>query len=73
MKKLFPVVAIAAFAMMFTPCKKGYTCTCTVTVAGTSTTVTIPLTKTTKKDAQSNCDKAKQTYTTVGSSADCHI
>ena len=73
MKKLFPVVAVAAFAMLFASCKKDYTCTCTITVSGSSSTVTLPFTKTTKSDAQSNCDKAKQTYTTSGSTADCHI
>jgi len=75
MKKMIPVAAMAVFALMFTSCKKDYTCSCTVTVTGQSTTtpVSATFTKTTKSDAQSNCDKMKTTYTTAATTADCHI
>lgn len=55
MKKLFPVVAVALIATMFTSCKKEYTCTCTVTVGGMSTSSSASLGKLTKKDAEAAC------------------
>lgn len=57
MKKLFPVAAVAVLAMMFTSCKKDYTCTCTSTVAGTTTTVSGKTGKMSKKDAKAACEK----------------
>jgi len=74
MKKMIPVAAIAVIALMFTSCKKDYTCTCTVTVTGSAaTTTSTSVGKTTKSDAQSKCDQIKTVYTTPASSADCHI
>lgn len=57
MKKLIPVAAVAALAMMFTSCKKDYTCTCTTTSGGTTIgTTDVALGKQKKKDAETACN-----------------
>lgn len=75
MKKLIPVAALAVFAMMFTSCKKDYTCTCTWTFAGTSQTVTGSLGKTTKSKAQDACNTSQTNYNNMAgyTSVTCHI
>ncbi len=56
MKKLFPVMAIALGAALFTSCKKDYNCTCTTTDNGTVIgTSTVSLGKQKKSDAENAC------------------
>ncbi len=71
MKKLIPVAAVAVLAMMFTSCKKDYTCTCTSTISGTGITTTtadtkIDLGKQKKKDAESACSGRNASSTSMG-------
>ncbi|MBL7692715.1 MAG: hypothetical protein JNM41_14075 [Flavipsychrobacter sp.] len=67
MKKLIPMIAVAALATMFTSCKKDYSCTCTSSASGSTTsTMKYPLGKQKKKDAESAC-KAMNTNVTAGS------
>jgi len=68
MKKLTPLVMIAAFgAMMFASCKKDYTCTCTSSVDGQSLgTTEISLGKQKKKDAKAMCDDKSYETTVMG-------
>jgi len=70
MKKLIPFVAIAALAMMFTSCKKDYTCSCTTTFTGSSPVNSSMKTgKLSKKDAKAMCEKNNGTTTVSGISA----
>jgi hypothetical protein len=70
MKKLIPMIAVAALATMFTSCKKDYTCTCTSTVTGSSAVTTkYPLGKQKKKDAESACNAMNATVSGGGMSA----
>jgi hypothetical protein len=67
MKKLFPIVMIAAMGVLsFASCKKDYKCTCKIheSVAGFTfdTTITSDLGKQKKSDAQKSCDNASSTY-----------
>jgi len=74
MKKLFPVAAVAVLAMMFTSCKKDYTCTCKITSGGTALPdVVLPFTKTTKSKATDACKTAETTYTSAASTAKCSL
>jgi hypothetical protein len=76
MKKLFPLAAIAVFAVMFTSCKKDYTCTCTQTVTGsTPVTTTVSLGKQTKSDADKACSNYNVTSSAGGTSVttSCHL
>ncbi len=74
MKKMPPIAAVAALAMMFASCKKDYTCTCTITTPGaTAETIALPVLKTTKSKAKDVCNAAQTTYTTAGSTASCKI
>ena len=59
MKKLFPVAAVAALALMFTSCKKNYTCECDI--AGTPKTWELGKQK--KKDAEAACKNLQVTST----------
>ena len=53
MKKAFTLIAGIAFvAVLFTSCKKDYTCTCTIT-GGVSSSTTI---NASKKDATTACE-----------------
>lgn len=70
MKKLIPMIAVAALATMFTSCKKEYTCTCTTTVGGVSTSASGKTTKMTKKDAKAACEKST---TTSGITVTCKL
>lgn len=58
MKKITSIAAIALFAVVFTSCKKDYTCECTSKDSNgtvmSSSTVTI---KATKKDAKAACNE----------------
>jgi hypothetical protein len=71
MKKLFPVAAVAALAMMFTSCKKDYKCTCTASYLGTTTSSTVDLGKQKKKDAEAAC--SAKAVTTAGVSYSCKL
>ncbi len=82
MKKLLPVAIISVAGMLFTSCKKDYTCTCTETITSSTmngtTTVTFPLGKQTKSKATSMCNDEQTTAnTSVGNSASdvvtCHL
>ncbi len=65
MKKALTLFAgVALVAMLFTSCKKDYTCTCTV--SGVSTTVTYS--KVSKKDATTSCDASNATFVIAGGS-----
>jgi branched-subunit amino acid transport protein AzlD len=79
MKKLFPIMAIAVVGILFTSCKKDYTCTCTETdnssTPATTATVTFSLGKQTKSKATDMCN-AEQTTVTGGGlsmSVTCHL
>ncbi len=77
MKKLTPLVLVAAFgAMMFTSCKKEYTCECTSTVDGVQMAKTdVSLGKQTKKDAKAACDDKSVESTAFGitSKVECSL
>lgn len=78
MKKLMPVAAIAVFALMFTSCKKDYTCTCTYSGPSVGVTVSdqkFTISKTTKKDAESKCSGYTSTVSFAGTSTgwNCHL
>jgi hypothetical protein len=67
MKKLLPVAIIALTAVMFTSCKKDYTCKCTYTDSGVTTDLGSVTIHDTKSNAKSACN-GKVTGFTVGSS-----
>jgi hypothetical protein len=52
MKKLTLLVAVAAFAIASTSCKKEYACECTTTIFGTSSTATSAYSKLSKSEAK---------------------
>jgi hypothetical protein len=54
MKKFAPIVAVALLGMMFTSCKKSYTCSCKTSAGVASGSYTYPKAK--KSDAQAACD-----------------
>lgn len=59
MKKALTLFAgVAVVAMLFSSCKKDYTCTCTA--SGLSTTATFV--KVSKKDATDACDQLNTTW-----------
>ena len=65
MKKALTLFAgVALVAMLFTSCKKDYTCTCTI--SGVSTPATY--TKVSKKTATDACDALNATWTALGGS-----
>lgn len=66
MKKFIPMTAVAVIALMFTSCKKEYTCTCTSNVGGTTTTASGKTEKMSKKDAKAACEKGNMTSTVAG-------
>lgn len=70
MKKLIPMIAVAALATMFTSCKKEYTCTCSTTIGGVTTSASGKTTKMTKKDAKAACEKST---TTAGITVSCKL
>ncbi|MCW3123861.1 MAG: hypothetical protein JWQ38_3353 [Flavipsychrobacter sp.] len=60
MRKYIFLLFIGLSAMMFTSCKKDYTCTCTVTTGGTTTVAHTYLTgKVKKNDAKKYCDEVQ--------------
>lgn len=65
MRKLFPVAVIALVAVMFTSCKKDYTCSCTYTDPSTNTVIIAPniTIHDTKSHAQSACSALNVNYT----------
>ena len=72
MKKFAPIVAIALLGMMFTSCKKAYTCTCTITSNGVSVTGSgTSQEKMSKKDAKAACDKGDSSAN--GITSECEI
>ncbi len=76
MKNLIPVAAVVVLAMMFTSCKKEYTCTCTTSMTGVpSTTVSGKTDKMSKKDAKSKCEAGNTSTTVAGitTSVNCKI
>ena len=59
MKKVLLMVAVAAFAMTTTSCKKDYTCTCTDPVSTynpTADVYTYQMNDVKKKDAKAACN-----------------
>lgn len=66
MKKALTLIAGIAFvAVLFTSCKKDYTCTCTVTGTGVSASTII---KDSKKNATTTCESG-----TIAGSVTCAI
>ena len=57
MKKLFPL-AVVAVALMFTSCKKNYTCTCTETITGMAPVTFSATINDTKSGAKSKCNSS---------------
>jgi len=70
MKKLIPITAVAVLALMFTSCKKEYTCTCSTTINGVTTSASGKTSKMSKKDAKAACEKES---TTAGITVSCKI
>jgi len=66
MKKFIPMTAVAVIALMFTSCKKEYTCTCTSNVGGTTTTASGKTEKMSKKDAKAKCEAGSSSTTVAG-------
>ena len=79
MKKLLPIAMIAVVCMLFTSCKKDYTCTCTMTdnsvTPANVTTETFSLGKQTKSNATSACNAEVGSMTSggVGITIACHL
>jgi branched-subunit amino acid transport protein AzlD len=73
MKKLFPVVAIALVGILFTSCKKDYTCKCTYSISGVSTTAGSFTIHDTKSNAQSKCTSSNSNYAALGAGIQCNI
>jgi hypothetical protein len=73
MKKFFPLALIAVSAMMFTSCKKDYTCKCTMTDNGTTTTLGSVTIHDTKSNAKSACDKQVSGFAGTSTSVQCAI
>ena len=76
MKKIFPAVITAVFAViLFASCNKDYTCTCTVTSVGVSHVISSDFGKTTQKAAQDKCNAMRNYYTDTVSAvtASCHL
>ena len=71
MKKTTSIILGMMFigALVFTGCKKDYTCECTVSGQSVSATYT----KVKKKDATDACDAAQATYKTADPSASCSL
>lgn len=65
MKKVTPILAIAALAIAFTSCKKDHTCECTSSLNGTTIGTSSTTFKETKKKAKDACS-ALETTTSVG-------
>ena len=57
MKKLFPIAMVAVVALMFTSCKKDYTCQCTATSGGTVLSTSNYTFHTTKSKAKDACSQ----------------
>ena len=67
MKKIVPVVLIAAFGLVsLASCKKNYTCTCKSSTG--ATVATYPFTKVKKKDAKAACDTWNSSLAVSGGS-----
>lgn len=70
MKKFIPMTAVAVIALMFTSCKKEYTCNCTTTFTGSApVSSSMKTEKLSKKDAKAQCEKPNGTTTISGVSA----
>lgn len=67
MKKAFSLFAsVAIVAMLFTSCKKDWTCTCVVTNSGTQLTSTpTTISNASKSDAKTTCDGFNSTVGTL--------
>ena len=65
MKKITLLAAAAIIAISFTSCKKDYTCTCKDKTSPPDVDIVIKYTKVKKKDAQSSCDAANNTYAII--------
>ncbi len=67
MKKLLPISSLVILALMFTSCKKDYTCSCITNTPGSvATTTKIPIENSKQKDADAACTAKSKTYA-VGS------
>jgi hypothetical protein len=73
MKKFFPLALIAVSAMMFTSCKKDYTCKCTYTDAGTTVELGSFTIHDTKSNAKSACNNKVSGFGSTYSSLGCAI
>ena len=69
MKKVILGLAVGAFALSFSSCKKDYTCSCAWSDGSGSLTYTIP--KSTKSDAEAVCNDYEYTIGTI--SWDCAL
>lgn len=73
MKKVLTVLAIAAFAVSFTACKKDYTCTCTHDLLGTATPTKYEYTKVKKDDAETACTDTEAVHKLAELTATCSL
>jgi hypothetical protein len=62
MKKLFAPGIVTVFAIMFTSCKKDYTCKCTYTVNGTTVELGTTTIHATKDNAKNACNAELSTF-----------
>lgn len=70
MKKLFPIAMVAVVALMFTSCKKDYTCECSYTTGGVKTVLSSGTIHTTKSKAKDACNT---TATYPGATISCEV
>jgi hypothetical protein len=76
MKKIASIVAIAAFAVGFTSCKKDHTCTCKGKISifsDNDTTLVYDYGKTKKSDAKETCDAQQATFKILDNAATCEL
>ncbi len=68
------IAAIAVSSVVFTSCKKDYSCTCTTTIGGLSSTSTHDLPKQTHKDADDACNRFENdANSSAPGTTNCHL
>lgn len=77
-KSTFAVLSAFALLFAFSACKKDYTCSCNVNIPGIgSADTTYVIEKSSKKDAESNCNNTgtqlSSTAAIVGGTASCSL
>ncbi len=77
MKKLIQFACVALIAMLFTSCKKDYTCTCVYHYPGDPDETTMVTVHSTKSKATTFCSNLQSTFSMggfdPGESYTCHL